>query len=234
MSVSSPQPVPIFKPLLPNDAKVFEVLGYSTRHWELMPEEAVITNAWQRTRKQEFGAGRSCARRALEALGFAPQPILVGSGREPLFPTGTSGTITHTDDYCAAAVIRCADIVSIGIDAEIALPLPANIVKLVLRPEELQMLAQITNQCRAVDALVFSIKEAFFKAYFQQVGEYLDFLDARVDLIPAQRAFRIEILCKPFNRQCERFRSFAGFYTWDQSRFYCAIALPRLIGYKEK
>lgn len=217
-----------FKALLPAEAVVVEAIGYENWEDSLMQEEEASVRQFVSKRRREFAAGRNCARRALQALGFMPQSIGVGTGREPLFPIGTSGTITHTGDYCAAAVIRCGETLTIGIDAEIAEPLDASIVKLVLLHDEQQMLASMLTHAWFPDKLVFSIKEAFFKAYFQRTGCYLDFLDARVQLNPAHNAFAIKILRKDVaDYFCDR--AFIGHYAYDHRRVYSAIALPRVL-----
>src|SRR6185369_16867773 len=98
-------------------------------------EEAVVSQAVER-RRREFVTGRACARRALAALGVPPAPLLPGPRREPLWPAGVVGSITHCEGYRACAVARDTAIASIGIDAEPNAPLPDGVLRLVSLPEE--------------------------------------------------------------------------------------------------
>jgi 4'-phosphopantetheinyl transferase EntD len=70
----------------------------------LFPEEAMQLDGAVDSRLREFATGRSCARQALAGLGLAPAPILRGAKREPLWPAGIVGSITHCRGYRAAAV----------------------------------------------------------------------------------------------------------------------------------
>ena len=66
-------------------------------------------------RQWQYRAGRLCAMHALTALAY-PNPAMVVTrtpSGAPLWPTGTTGSITHTDDYVSAVIAR-ADKVQIG------------------------------------------------------------------------------------------------------------------------
>src|SRR6202022_3165764 len=65
-------------------------------------EESLIVNAVE-ARRREFITARRCAREALAKLGYAPVPIRAGRKREPLWPAGLVGSITHTTGFRAAA-----------------------------------------------------------------------------------------------------------------------------------
>lgn len=110
--------------------------------------------------------------------------IGVGSSREPIFPVGISGSITHTGNYCAASVIKKGRTRSIGIEAEDSKPLGDESANLVLLPDERLMTARMRGLDWYPDTTIFSIKEAFCKAYYQIASNYLDFLGARVELMP--------------------------------------------------
>ena len=61
----------------------------------LLPEEEPLVARAVDKRRREFAAGRACARRALEQLGLPASPILAGPRREPLWPPGVVGALTH-------------------------------------------------------------------------------------------------------------------------------------------
>jgi 4'-phosphopantetheinyl transferase EntD len=58
-------------------------------------EEDLVANAVVR-RRCEFVTARRCAHQALAKLGHAPAPIRTGPKREPQWPAGLVGSITHT------------------------------------------------------------------------------------------------------------------------------------------
>jgi hypothetical protein len=55
-------------------------------------------------RQAEFVAGRICAREALTGWGHDNVVVGIGAHREPIWPQGLLGSITHCADYAAAVV----------------------------------------------------------------------------------------------------------------------------------
>ncbi len=151
----------------------------------LGPEEAMSMTRAVASRRLEFARGRTCARVALERAGFAggdravPHPqIPVGSSREPVWPVGFTGSITHCDGLVAAICAPRSVLRGIGLDAEVDRPLPPEVVPQVITPEEV-------SQPDAADHLVrFSAKESIHKTVFPLTGVWLDFLDVSVTLGP--------------------------------------------------
>lgn len=165
------------------------------RHPALLPGEgALVANAVER-RRREFAEGRDCAHRVLAALGWAGFPVLSGANREPLWPPGVLGSITHCEGYVAAAAARVSDLGSIrslGIDAEVRAPLGPEVARLVLTPEE-QRRTSSSGDATLVTAH-FSAKEAVYKSWFPLTGRWLDYQDAELDLDPASGRFEVRLL----------------------------------------
>ncbi|TVP70859.1 MAG: 4'-phosphopantetheinyl transferase superfamily protein [Rhodobacteraceae bacterium] len=155
------------------DPRLFEVFGMS------------IPQALDRMadkRAAEFLAGRLVAALGAEALGVAPQEIVIGPGRAPLWPAGLAGSITHSGQRCACLVTRRADLIC-GIDLEhIAqgAALRAIMDRCLSGPE--RMLAQQGLGLPADQAatLMFSAKETIFKALYPTVGRIFGFDAAEV------------------------------------------------------
>lgn len=211
--------------MLPPETAIVEATEPACWEAGLLPEEAVSIRHAVPKRQREFTAGRYCARRAMHQLGLSPvPPVTVGAQREPEFPAGLTGTITHTRDYCAAAVLRQGEVRSIGIDAEMNEPLGDDIARLVLLPAEQAMVRNLAVPGLCAGKLLFSIKEAFYKAYFQVAGRYLDFLDACVSLAPEDFSFTLQVVRAdvpaPFAGSAWR-----GRYAFDAQRVYSAIAI---------
>lgn len=119
---------------------------------------------------------------ALADLGIPPVAILSGDQREPLWPAGVVGAITHCDDYRAAAVARATDIIAIGIDAEPHDAVPQDVARRITRPEEVDLLVELIRAAPQIhwDRLLLRAKESAYKAWFPLTNRWLDFQDALV------------------------------------------------------
>ncbi len=163
----------------------------------LLPEEAACLGRSVPTRAQEFAAGRLCARRALREFGVVDFPLLVGEQREPLWPAGFVGSITHTAGLCAAVVGERRRFAGIGVDAEIAGRVKPELWPRICVAEETSWLASLPEGERAAAAtLVFAAKEAFYKAQFPLVHEWLNFHDVCID-VPPWDAMQGSFLVRP-------------------------------------
>ena len=149
----------------------------------LTPEEFACVARASAGRVSEFAAGRLCARRALREFGIDGRPLLAGADRQPLWPAGIVGSISHTAGYCVAAVADARAFGAIGIDVEAVGDVIVEIWPTVFLPCERHRLAALSAPERAIEStLIFSAKEAFYKAQFALVAERLDFHDVRIDV----------------------------------------------------
>lgn len=154
-----------------------------------LPRPAAIARSVAK-RQAEYLAGRLCARAALDALGV-PGPVGTGPAREPLWPAGAVGAITHAAGRAAAVAVRAADCAGIGIDLE-------TVMSPALARETAGAVATAAEAAR-LDAergtlsweealtLVFSAKESFFKAAFGLVGRHFDFDGAELVALAPDR-----------------------------------------------
>jgi 4'-phosphopantetheinyl transferase EntD len=149
-------------------------------------EEAVISQAVEK-RRREFRTVRHCARRALRELGLPPVAVLPGEHREPLWPPGVVGSMTHCAGYRAAAVAHRCDLVTVGIDAEPHEPLPPDVIDGIALDGELVQLAKLVVAKGAVcwDRVLFCAKETVYKAWFPLTHCWLDFQEANITISPA-------------------------------------------------
>lgn len=160
---------------------------------ELLPaERAALGERAVLRRRRDFTAGRVCARRALATLGLTGTPVPAGADRAPVWPPGVVGAITHTQDYCAAAAARAADVRAVGIDAERYRPLSPGVRRKVCRPDEEADLARLPSGM-PWPTVLFSAKETVYKVWHPLVGTWLGFADARVTLDPQAGTFHAEI-----------------------------------------
>lgn len=61
-------------------------------------------------RKSEFLAGRYACKLCLSKIGSLTNSVSVGSNREPKWPTGYVGSITHSDQVAVAAVVESSEV----------------------------------------------------------------------------------------------------------------------------
>ncbi len=172
--------------LLPHGVVAVETFDDVLGHPSFPGEESLVANAVA-TRRREFITARHCAREALAKLGYAPAPIRAGPKREPLWPTGVVGSITHTTGFRAAAVASQSVVASIGIDAEQNDKLPDGIEESVTVRGEREMLAALSRAFPATNwgRLLFSAKESVYKAWYPLTGRGLGFEDACLVIEPA-------------------------------------------------
>lgn len=167
-------------------------LGWAERFDDVVPgdlfdvEAAVISGAVP-SRRREFATGRWCARQALARLGHPPVPIPRGDHGAPGWPPGVVGAITHCAGYRAAVAGHSPAVLTIGVDAEPAEPLPAGVLAEVSLPAERAHLDALTRDDPRVcwDRLLFSAKESVYKAWFPLANRWLDFDQARIEIRPA-------------------------------------------------
>jgi len=143
---------------------------------ELWPEEFEFTSGMVDKRRAEFTHGRYCARSAMKMLGVESAPIRKGPNREPVWPKGIIGSISHTEQAAAAVVAKSTDLLGLGLDMEESSPLAAELIAMICLPQENR------EQDGARAKLLFSIKEAIYKCLYPLVNEYVDFLEMEVSL----------------------------------------------------
>ncbi len=173
----------MIRTVLPAGAVAVEARGDLPGASLLPEEQALIAGAVGR-RRREFATGRACAHAALAQLGLPLSPLLNGAHREPLWPAGVVGSLTHCAGYRAAAVARSAEVLSLGIDAEPDAALPDGLLRSVGLPAERERLAALPAGPVHWDRLLFSAKEAVYKAWFPLARRGLEFHQAEITIAP--------------------------------------------------
>lgn len=179
------------------------------------PEEDAAVSRAVPKRRREYRTVRHCARLALGSLGVAPTPILSGPKREPLWPEGVVGAMTHCAGYRGAAVARRDQVRSVGIDAEPHQPLPEGVQGSVATEGETAQLARLAASYPAVhwDRLLFCAKEATYKAWYPLTKTWLGFEDADIRIHPDARTFTSTLLVPGPLVDGVRLGSFTGRWT---------------------
>ncbi|MET3982284.1 4'-phosphopantetheinyl transferase superfamily protein [Streptomyces sp. PvR034] len=159
------------------------------------PAEAASLRSRAPARRREFANGRYCAHRALRRLGTPALAIPAGARGAPRWPDQVVGSITHCPGYTAAVVARRTRVRALGIDAEPHLPLPADVLEFVARPEERARVRRLLAERPGAhwDRLLFSAKESVYKTWFPVTGRFLGFHEAEVRIDPEAGTFGVRI-----------------------------------------
>lgn len=156
----------------------------------LYPEETLAAARFSAARLEEFALGRRCARQALQELGMAPTGIGVGPQREPLWPMGIVGSISHATGIAVAAVAHAGEFASLGIDIEAGRALDPGLAGMVCLPGELEQAVRAGLDEPLAALLAFSAKEAAYKALWPLLRRFLDFHDLEILHSPDRCAFQ--------------------------------------------
>jgi 4'-phosphopantetheinyl transferase EntD len=173
-------------------------------------EEPFVARAVDK-RKQEFALGRTCARRALAALGLPPQPLPSNGDRSVRWPEQVWGSITHADGLCAAVAARRADLAGIGIDAELRGRVTPRLWAHIASPREIAWFEAARDAALANEraTLLFSAKEAFYKAQFCLSGSFVNFHEVELEFADASFCVRLQ---NDIGEVLKRGREFCGRY----------------------
>ncbi|MBA3455339.1 MAG: 4'-phosphopantetheinyl transferase superfamily protein [Deltaproteobacteria bacterium] len=210
--------------LLPPGVVAIEALGAIAPDALFAAEQRVVLKAVE-SRRAEFARGRSCARRALAMLGKEPSSILSDGSRAPIWPEGVVGSITHCRDYCSAALATADRWSSIGIDAEVLRSFETGLERRIVLPAERRQLDEL-DPAVAWECVVFSVKEAFYKAWFPLTRRWLDFHDVQVHLDPARGRFAATLLVDEPSFPSQG--PIEGSFCIDGPRVLAAVALPAI------
>lgn len=212
--------------ILPGKVVSAEVLGEDPAAY-LLPEEEYLVARAVASRRREVTISRTCARRALAGLGYAEVPVGRGPKREPVWPEGVVGSITHRAEYCAAAVASTLDFLAVGIDAEPNGQLPSGVFDRVSTPAERAALARLPDSGVHWDRLLFSAKESVYKAWFPLTRRWLGFQDAELRIAAQAGEFHASLLVEAPEVDGRRLTGFSGRFLLAEGFVLTAVTVAR-------
>jgi 4'-phosphopantetheinyl transferase EntD len=155
---------------------------------QLLPEERpAIENAVAK-RQYEFSTGRLLARSAMAQLGIGASAVARDPERRPIWPDNALGSISHTGKLALAAVAHRQALRGVGVDLEEGERVVPQLHAKLFTPRELTVYAQSDPRWTG---LLFSAKEAGYKAANPIVGKFIGFQEVEIDVDWQQWRFAI-------------------------------------------
>jgi 4'-phosphopantetheinyl transferase EntD len=158
-------------------------------------EEQALGEAISPKRRQDFILGRAAARRALEGVGFpVASPVLRGEHREPLWPVGVVGSISHSGGYGVSAVAWQQDLPAIGVDIQqIEERYTDELIARFADPDEFDWVRSEPSLRTERAVKLFSAKESVFKALYPLGRVWFAFDVARMTPRQDELGFSAEV-----------------------------------------
>jgi len=132
-------------------------------------------------RQKEFVAGRQLARALSEQIGLPPAPLRRADDRAPVWPSDRTGSLSHCDTLCAAAVGKRSAIRSIGVDIETVGRVEQKLWPTLFAEKEVDYFTSLAPEKVARETtLFFSAKEAFYKCQYPLTHQWVGFQDVEI------------------------------------------------------
>lgn len=167
---------------------VFDIAGVSVAGVKL-PLSSTVFEEYQnhlpeslasaaQVRKEDYVAGRFCAFKASSLIGFSLTKLPTHSDRTPIWPQNLCGSISHSKKLAVSCVSSTDHYFSLGIDAEELLDDHIDISEQIANPHELELV-----QNKLGLTILFSAKEALYKAIYPIVKSFVDFKEVELTAI---------------------------------------------------
>jgi 4'-phosphopantetheinyl transferase EntD len=152
----------------------------------LLPEEFGAFAASVIKVRRASGAARTVARKLLSRFGQAERAIPKSTAGMPVWPDGIVGSLAHDAQVAVAAIALRREFLSVGVDVEPAEPLDPDLLDIVATTRERENIPD--DPCGG--RVLFSVKEAVYKAVYPLDGVFLDHHDVEVDFAAGTAAVR--------------------------------------------
>lgn len=158
----------------------------------LTTHEKLLIQGASGKRMRDFCTGRMCAKKALLSLNCSDPEILIGDDKEPLWPAGYTGSISHSHDLAGALVAKKSDLVAVGLDIEKNGRVKPEMWYMLYTAKEQEYLNSLPKTEQDIySTLYFSMKESFYKLQHPVTKTFLGFKDVEIDL--AENKFNLSI-----------------------------------------
>ncbi len=182
------------------------------------------SNHWAAKRKEEFLCARSLLRNSLET--FLDQPFVGDLKNKPdrqiTWPDNVLGSISHCREWVMVALAKTGQCKGIGVDVEPLIELSRlkpGLIKKIARPQEINR-SELSDQ--EFYTLIFSAKEAIFKAIYPFTLEYFGFQRAEIlELDTLNSFFRFKL----FGFEMIDLKEVCGHYRKTDSHIFTIVSV---------
>ncbi|MBL4658901.1 MAG: 4'-phosphopantetheinyl transferase superfamily protein [Alcanivoracaceae bacterium] len=183
-------------------------------------------------RQAEFLVGRFVATKALLRSGFVDSstPIIaIGKNREPIWPNGYVGSITHNKNTAICAIDNIETTSLLGIDVETILDdeTASEIASQIHDEVEKFVLVDNGFTSNQATTLIFSAKEAIFKALYPIVQEFFGFESFRVKYIDIHRQIITFTMSVTFPYKSKLQENYIIHYQRNKDQFLTSLIVGR-------
>jgi len=156
--------------------------------WLSIIENLMILPKASALRNKQLCLGRLCAAEALMTSGLDESlalNIAIGQNREPLWPNGYIGSISHDRIGAVAIANSTSKVRALGVDVEEWGRMKPEIAEKILHQNDLRDVPGLGQN--ELLTLIFSAKETLYKALYPIVQTYFGFDSASVTTIDLKR-----------------------------------------------
>ena len=148
---------------------------------DLHPDEWGDIASAAPNRQKEFTAGRQLARALSDQLGLPPAPLRRAEDRAPVWPSDRTGSLSHCDTLCLAAVGKRSAVQSVGVDVETIGRVEQKLWPTLFTEKEADYFSSLAPDTVALETtLFFSAKESFYKCQYPLTQEWVGFQDVEI------------------------------------------------------
>ena len=145
------------------------------------PDESEDIASAAPDRRKEFAAGRQLARALSDQLGLPPAPLRRADDRSPVWPSDRTGSLSHCDTLCIAAVGKRNAVLSVGVDVETIGRVEQKLWPTLFTEKEADYFSSLAPDTVALETtLFFSAKESFYKCQHPLTQEWVGFQDVEI------------------------------------------------------
>lgn len=175
-------------------------------------------------RRAEYLAVRYAARQLLQNAGCDGH-VDTSSSREPVWPAGWCGSLSHTRGHAIAIIAPCNSGLTPGIDIEMFdAKTMRETAEMFTSVDERQLLAACGLAYETALLIAFSAKESLFKALYPEVKCFFGFEAARIGSIDTAAHSIILELTQPLTPERKQGCQFNGQYLIEENRVITLIA----------
>lgn len=148
----------------------------------LSSNEGLLAQNFSGKRLSHFCTGRYAAKEGFKKLGKEISEILMGSDGDPKWPSGYSGSISHSDQLVGAIVTNDPKIASVGLDIEKIGRVKRAMWDMCFTLDEQAFLQlKIASEIDYYTTLYFSLKESFYKMQYPITKKKIWFTDVEIE-----------------------------------------------------